>query len=37
MQRREKKQKGSIYHCGSESRTGRKHWLGTLKEWRRLD
>lgn len=32
-----KNRKGSIYHCGSESRTGRKHWLGTLKEWRRLD
>lgn len=29
--------KGSIYHCGSESRTGRKCWLGTLEEWRRLD
>ena len=29
--------KGSIYHCGSESRTGRKRWLGTLEEWRRLD
>lgn len=29
--------KGSIYHCGSESRTGCKRWLGTLEEWRRLD
>ena len=29
--------KGSIYHYGSESRTGRKCWLGTLEEWRRLD
>ena len=29
--------KGSIYHCGSESRTGRKRRLGTLEEWRRLD